>query len=46
VPPRVAAAPFEVEITVEPTFSPREFGQQEARRLGAELTFSYAPDPS
>jgi hypothetical protein len=45
VPLRVPAQPFEVEITVEPTFSPADFGQPDARRLGVQLTFRYVPDP-
>jgi hypothetical protein len=45
VPLRVPPAPFEVVITVDPTFSPSEFGEPDARRLGVQLTFTYAPDP-
>jgi hypothetical protein len=44
VPLRVPAPPFEVEITVDPTFSPADFGQADARRLGAQVTFTYVPD--
>ena len=32
-------APFRVEVTVDPTFSPSQFGLPDARQLGAQVTF-------
>ena len=43
---RVPTPPFEVPVTVEPTFSPADFGQADARQLGAQITFAYTPDRS
>jgi hypothetical protein len=37
--------PFRVEVHVEPTFSPSEFGQPDPRQLGAQVTFTYVPPP-
>ncbi|MGH3130496.1 MAG: hypothetical protein ACRDNX_06740, partial [Gaiellaceae bacterium] len=37
----VPPPPFDVEITVEPTFSPADFGLPDARRLGVQAVFSY-----
>lgn len=37
----VPRPPFQVAVSVDPTFSPSEFGQPDPRRLGAELTFTY-----
>jgi hypothetical protein len=39
----VPPPPFEIVVTVEPTFSPADFGQSDDRRLGAQLTFTYVP---
>ncbi|MGH3079757.1 MAG: hypothetical protein ACRDNH_01295 [Gaiellaceae bacterium] len=35
-------APFRVEVSVTPTFSPAQFGHGDARQLGAQLGFSPA----
>jgi hypothetical protein len=40
----VPRAPFRIEVDVSPTFSPAQFGQADARQLGAQLSF--APDTS
>ena len=34
------AAPYRVEVHVEPTFSPSQFGQPDARQLGAQVYFA------
>jgi hypothetical protein len=42
----VPAAPFHVQITVEPTFSPYQLdpeGQSDRRRLGAQVSFDWRP---
>lgn len=42
----VPAAPFHVEITIEPTFSPYQLdpkGQSDRRRLGAQVSFDWRP---
>ncbi|MHB1243662.1 MAG: hypothetical protein ACYC1P_09750 [Gaiellaceae bacterium] len=42
----VPAAPFHVEVTIEPTFSPFEIdpvGQSDRRRLGAQVSFDWRP---
>ncbi len=41
---RVPAAPFRVAVTTEPTFSPADFGQGDARELGAQLGFDFRPE--
>ncbi|MFN2470675.1 MAG: hypothetical protein ABR583_06745 [Gaiellaceae bacterium] len=33
--------PFRVDVDIEPTFSPSEFGAEDTRQLGAQVTFSY-----
>ena len=35
--------PFRVEVTVDPTFSPAQFGQGDTRQLGAQVSFLYVP---
>ena len=35
------SGPFRVEVHVEPTFSPSEFGQADTRQLGALVSFAY-----
>ena len=40
---RAPAAPFEVRVTVSPTFSPADFGQGDTRQLGAQLGFDFRP---
>jgi hypothetical protein len=37
-------APFRVEVTVEPTFSPFEFGVGDNRQLGVQVGFGFKPD--
>ncbi|HUH16044.1 MAG TPA: hypothetical protein VML35_09185 [Gaiellaceae bacterium] len=42
----VPPAPFHVEVTIEPTFSPYELdpaGQSDRRRLGAQVSFDWRP---
>jgi hypothetical protein len=39
----VPAPPFQVALTVQPTFSPSEFGATDTRQLGAQITFTYRP---
>jgi hypothetical protein len=39
----VPAPPFDVLVTVRPTFSPAEFGRDDSRRLGAQVAFAYTP---
>jgi hypothetical protein len=36
----VPRAPFRVEVSVAPTFSPAQFGQTDTRQLGVQLAFS------
>jgi hypothetical protein len=36
--------PFKLEVTVEPTFSPQEFGLADARQLGVRLAVSFNED--
>jgi hypothetical protein len=36
---RVPPAPFRIEVKVAPTFSPAQYGQADARQLGAQLAF-------
>jgi hypothetical protein len=36
--------PFRVEVHVDPTFSPAEFGGADTRQLGAQVAFTYVPD--
>jgi hypothetical protein len=38
--------PFRVEVDVAPTFSPVEYGQADARRLGAQVAFDVLPRTS
>lgn len=38
---RTPSGPFRVEVHVEPTFSPSEFGQADTRQLGALVSFVY-----
>jgi len=35
--------PFKLEVTVDPTFSPQEFGEGDARQLGVRLAVSFKP---
>ncbi len=35
--------PFRVEVHIEPTFSPAEFGFGDTRQLGAQVGFTYVP---
>jgi hypothetical protein len=35
--------PVRVQVEVQPTFSPSQFGQPDTRQLGAQVSFSYAP---
>lgn len=39
----VPQPPFQIEMTVQPTFSPSEFGASDTRQLGAQITFTYRP---
>jgi hypothetical protein len=39
----VPPPPFQVNMTVQPTFSPSEFGAADTRQLGAQITFTYRP---
>lgn len=39
----VPPPPFQIAITVQPTFAPAEFGAGDARQLGAQITFTYRP---
>ena len=39
-----ATTPFKVELTVDPTFSPTEFGGSDARQLGVRTAFVFKPD--
>jgi hypothetical protein len=34
---------FELEVTVDPTFSPADFGSPDERQLGAQVVFEYLP---
>jgi len=40
----VPGPPFVVNVTVEPTFSPAEFGLGDTRQLGIQPAFEYLPD--
>ena len=35
--------PFKLEVTVDPTFSPAEFGESDARQLGVRLAVHFEP---
>ena len=35
--------PFQVEVRVEPTFSPSQFGIPDSRQLGAQVSFTFEP---
>jgi hypothetical protein len=39
----VPRPPFRIEVEVSPTFSPSQFGQADARQLGAQLAFEAPP---
>lgn len=39
----VPRGPFDLEVTVEPTFSPADFGSPDRRQLGAQVVFEYVP---
>ena len=39
----VVSLPVRVEVTIDPTFSPAEYGYADARQLGAKPTFTYVP---
>jgi hypothetical protein len=34
--------PVRVEVHIQPTFSPSQFGLSDTRQLGAQVSFSYA----
>ena len=34
---------FRVEVHVDPTFSPSQFGAPDTRQLGAQTAFTYVP---
>jgi hypothetical protein len=40
---RTPAAPFRVNVGVEPTFSPAAYGFGDQRQLGAQVTFAFEP---
>lgn len=40
----VPGPPFVVEVTVEPTFSPADFGLGDSRQLGIQPSFDYMPN--
>ena len=39
----VESLPVRVEVTIDPTFSPAEYGYADTRGLGAKPTFEYVP---
>jgi hypothetical protein len=39
----VPAGRFEIDISVDPTFSPAAFGSPDSRQLGAQVAFDYRP---
>jgi hypothetical protein len=39
----VPPPPFQIAMTIQPTFSPAEFGATDSRQLGAQITFKYRP---
>lgn len=39
----VPPPPFQIAMTIQPTFSPAEFGATDSRQLGAQITFTYRP---
>jgi hypothetical protein len=39
----VPPPPFQIAMTVQPTFAPSEFGAGDTRQLGAQITFTYHP---
>jgi hypothetical protein len=43
---RTPGGPFRVEVSIDPTFSPRELdpAQSDVRQLGAVMSFAYDPD--
>jgi hypothetical protein len=43
---RAPRPPFRVEVDVAPTFSPADYGQPDARRLGAQVAFGVLPRSS
>jgi hypothetical protein len=40
---RTPKAPFRVELSVSPTFSPSSFGVPDTRQLGAQVSFTFFP---
>jgi hypothetical protein len=42
---KTPAAPFRIDVRVQPTFSPAEFGSPDPRQLGAQLAFAFEPSP-
>ena len=40
----VPGPPFVVDVTVEPTFSPADFGLGDSRQLGIQPSFEYLPN--
>ena len=39
----VQSLPVRVEVTIDPTFSPADYGYADAGQLGAKPTFTYVP---
>lgn len=39
----VPPPPFQIAMTIQPTFAPAEFGATDSRQLGAQITFTYQP---
>ena len=39
----VPAGRFEIDISINPTFSPATFGSPDSRQLGAQVAFDYRP---
>ena len=39
----VPRGPFDIDVTVSPTFSPADFGSPDTRQLGAQVVFDYLP---
>ena len=39
----VPPPPFQIAMTIQPTFAPAEFGATDSRQLGAQITFTYRP---
>jgi hypothetical protein len=39
----VPPPPFQIAMTIQPTFAPAEFGATDTRQLGAQISFTYHP---